>query len=159
MHNRYGQGFRPNMQFAPLCQMHWNRRRKKMQRLATMAQFAQPNRTIFRLAQWRIGMLPRNGITIKKRAPARFFIERKEQRAMGCAIGAPANCHSCVGRNRDYAVRVQRAKHRTLRNTVILVYAAFYQILYNNEREQFPRPYSRLCPPTKFSISWGPERE
>lgn len=74
MHHRYGQGFRPNMQFASLCQMHGDGGREKMQRVATVAQPAQPNRTIFRLAQWRIGMLSRNGFAIKHAPPARFFI-------------------------------------------------------------------------------------
>ena len=85
MHHRYGQGFRPNMQFAPLCQMHGGGGREKMQRVATMAQFAQPNRTIFRLAQWRIGMLSRNGITIKRAPPAQlilFFVLWRDRAAM-----------------------------------------------------------------------------
>lgn len=76
MHHRYGQGFRPNMQFASLCQMHGDGGREKMQRVATVAQFAQPNRTIFRLAQWCIGMLSRNGFAIKNAPTARFFYSR-----------------------------------------------------------------------------------
>lgn len=73
MHNRHGSGFKPDMQFAPLCKMHRHGQGKKMQRLATMARFAQSIIRIRRLAQWRIRMLPRNGPAIKN-APRRIFL-------------------------------------------------------------------------------------
>lgn len=66
MHHRYGQGFKSDMFFAPLCQMHRHGRKQKMQRMAGLARPARPVKTLLRLENGGLKLLPRKRVALKK---------------------------------------------------------------------------------------------
>ena len=66
MHNWYRQGFQSNLFLASLCQMYGHRHEQALQRLATMARFAQSIKNIFRLEGCGIRMLSRQRPAINK---------------------------------------------------------------------------------------------
>ena len=76
MHHRHGSCFQSNLFTASLCKMHRHWHEQTLWRLATVAWFTQPIKTIFRLEICGICMLSRQGPALSNNfpAPAGFFI-------------------------------------------------------------------------------------